>query len=209
MTADTGVLLILSTDHEFLQLPQTHVRSVAYGCAVTLGMIWAQARGGVIGEAGDMPWRLPEDLAHFKAITLGHPVVMGRRTWESFPERFRPLPGRDNIVITSNPDYVAPGARVVSSLDEALAAAGALLADPSDEVWVIGGGRVYRDALPLADRLEITDIDLDASGDTVAPDPFDGEADAPWRETARDPATGWHVSREGLRYAYRTLERVR
>lgn len=196
-----------------------------------LGMIWAQARGGVIGEAGGMPWRLPEDMARFKAITSGHPVVMGRRTWESFPERFRPLPGRDNIVITSNRALLAPGARVVGSLEEALAAARALLDDPDGEIWVIGGGRVYRDAMPAADRLEITDIDLDAPGDTVAPDPAAPDsaasdpgasdpgasdpgshnaspADAPWREIARDPATGWHVSRTGLRYAYRTLERV-
>jgi dihydrofolate reductase len=185
-----------------------------------LGMIWAQARGGVIGEAGDMPWRLPEDMARFKAVTLGHPVVMGRRTWESFPERFRPLPGRDNIVITSNPDYIAPGARVVASLDEALAAAGSLLAaagEAQGEIWIIGGGRVYREAIDLADRLEITDIDLDAPGDTVAPDPMapdaagprvTGAADALWREAARDPATGWHESTSGLRYAYRTLERV-
>ena len=185
-----------------------------------LGMIWAQARGGVIGEAGDMPWRLPEDMARFKAVTMGHPVIMGRRTWESFPERFRPLPGRDNIVITSNPDYVAAGARTVGSLDEALAAARALLAEAGDaegEVWIIGGGRVYRDALPRADRLKITDIDLDASGDTTAPDPATAEpgaaesegADASWQQVARDPATGWHESRTGLRYAYRSLERVR
>lgn len=173
-----------------------------------LGMIWAQARGGVIGEAGDMPWSLPEDMARFKAITTGHPVVMGRRTWESFPPRFRPLPGRDNIVITSDPDYVAPGARVVGSLEEALAAARALLDSSADEVWVVGGGRVYRDAMPHADRLEITDIDLDASGDTTAPEPVTGTADALWREVARDPATGWHESRTGLRYAYRALERV-
>lgn len=194
-----------------------------------LGMIWAQARGGVIGEAGDMPWRLPEDMARFKAVTMGHPVVMGRRTWESFPQAFRPLPGRDNIVITSNPDFVAVGARTVGSLDEALAAARALLAGradgpdggaerQADEVWVIGGGRVYRDALPHADRLEITDIDLDAPGDTTAPDPLApdlGEpahnassADASWREITRDPQTGWHVSATGLRYAYRTLERA-
>ncbi|WP_346986712.1 dihydrofolate reductase [Agrococcus sp. ARC_14] len=174
-------------------------------------MIWAQARGGVIGEAGDMPWRLPEDMARFKAVTMGHPVVMGRRTWESFPQRFRPLPGRDNIVITSDPDYVAAGARTVGSLQEALAAARAQLADPADEIWVIGGGRVYRDAMPFADRLEITDIDLDASGDTTAPDTGAHDAspaDAPWREIARDPATGWHVSAAGLRYAYRTLARV-
>lgn len=177
-----------------------------------LGMIWAQARGGVIGEAGDMPWHLPEDLAHFKRVTLGHPVVMGRRTWESFPERFRPLPGRDNIVITGNPEYEAPGARVVGSLDEALATARAILAegdaDATGEIWIIGGGRVYRDALPLADRLEITDIDLDASGDTTAPEPETDTADAVWHEIARDPATGWHESTSGLRYAYRRLERI-
>ncbi|WP_206446356.1 dihydrofolate reductase [Agrococcus sp. KRD186] len=177
-----------------------------------LGMIWAQARGGVIGEAGDMPWRLPEDMARFKAVTMGHPVIMGRRTWESFPERFRPLPGRDNIVITSNSDYGAAGARTVGSLDEALSAARALLAEAGGadgEVWIIGGGRVYRDAIDRADRLEITDIDLDASGDTTAPEPVTGTADALWRETARDPATGWHESTSGLRYAYRTLERAR
>ncbi|MDR7232898.1 dihydrofolate reductase [Agrococcus sp. BE272] len=168
-------------------------------------MIWAEARGGVIGEAGDMPWRLPEDMARFKAITMGHPVVMGRRTWESFPERFRPLPGRDNIVITSDRDYVAPGARVVPSLERALEVA----AELGDEAWVVGGGRVYRDAMHLADRLEITDIDLDASGDTTAPDATTEGADASWRLVARDPAEGWHVSRTGLRYRYRTLERVR
>jgi dihydrofolate reductase len=168
-----------------------------------LGMIWAQARDGVIGDAGDMPWRLPEDMARFKAITMGHPVVMGRRTWESFPERYRPLPGRDNVVITSDPDYVAPGARIVRTLDEALDVARAI----DDEVWVVGGGRVYREAMPRADRLEITDIDLAAAGDTTAPDPAADDADASWREVARDPAEGWHVSRTGLRYAYRTLER--
>lgn len=163
-----------------------------------IGMIWAQARGGVIGDAGDMPWSLPEDMARFKAITMGHPVVMGRRTWESFPARYRPLPGRDNIVITSSADFEAPGARVVSSLDEALAAALAL----DHEVWIVGGGRVYREAMARADRLEITDIELDATGDTTAPTP-----DASWHEVAREPAEGWHESRSGLRFAYRTLER--
>jgi dihydrofolate reductase len=173
-----------------------------------IGMIWAQARGGVIGEAGDMPWRLPEDMARFKAITMGHPVVMGRRTWESFPERFRPLPGRDNIVITSDHEYVAPGARIARTLDDALDAASAI----DDEVWIVGGGRVYRDAMARADRLEITDIDLSVDGDTTAPDPAADDTDADdtdasWREVARDPAEGWHVSRTGLRFAYRSLER--
>jgi dihydrofolate reductase len=170
----------------------------------TLGMIWAQARDGVIGEAGDMPWQLPEDMARFKAITMGHPVIMGRRTWESFPERFRPLPGRENVVITSDQAYVAPGARIVRSLDEALDVARAI----DDEVWIIGGGRVYRDAMSRADRLEITDIDLSAQGDTTAPDPEPDRPGASWRLVARDPAEGWHESRTGLRYAYRTLERA-
>lgn len=170
----------------------------AYVGPMTLGMIWAQAQGGVIGEAGDMPWRLPEDMQRFKAITMGHPVVMGRRTWESFPQAFRPLPGRDNIVITSDRGYTAPGATIVRDLDEALEAARAI----DDEVWIVGGGRVYREAMRLADRLEVTDIDLGATGDTTAPEP-----DASWHEVARDPSEGWHVSRTGLRYAYRTLER--
>lgn len=164
-------------------------------------MIWAQARGGVIGEAGDMPWSLPEDMARFKAITTGHPVVMGRRTWESFPERFRPLPGRANVVITSDAAYAAPGAQVVGSLEEALVLAGRLA--EGGEAWIIGGGRVYRDAIDRADVLEITDIDLEADGDTVAPEPGAG-----WREVGRDPAEGWHESRTGLRYRYRTLERA-
>jgi dihydrofolate reductase len=166
-----------------------------------VGMIWAQARGGVIGEAGDMPWSLPEDMARFKAITTGHPVVMGRRTWESFPARFRPLPGRANIVITTDASYDAPGAQVVGGLEDALMLAGRLA--EGGDAWIIGGGRVYREALDRADVLEITDIDLDAEGDTVAPEPGEG-----WREVARDPAEGWHESRTGLRYRYRTLERA-
>ena len=75
-----------------------------------LGLVWAQARGGVIGKDGGMPWHVPEDLAHFKAVTSGHPVIMGRRTWESFPARFRPLPGRRNIVVTASPSWAEPGA---------------------------------------------------------------------------------------------------
>ena len=169
-----------------------------------LGMIWAEARGGVIGEAGDMPWSLPEDMARFRAITMGHPVVMGRRTWESFPPRFRPLPGRENIVITRDADYEARGARVVPGLDAALALAEDLAAAGAGEAWVVGGGQVYRDALARADRLEVTEIDLDARGDTRAP-----RVDASWREVARAPEEGWLESRTGLRYRYRTYERGR
>ena len=91
--------------------------------APRVGLIWAQAEGGVIGRDGGMPWHVPEDLAHFKALTLGAPVVMGRRTWESFPARFRPLPGRRNIVITRNRSYEAPGCEVVATLEEGIALA--------------------------------------------------------------------------------------
>jgi dihydrofolate reductase len=161
-----------------------------------LGMIWAQARDGVIGADGGLPWHLPEDLAHFKARTAGSTVVMGRRTWESLPERFRPLPGRRNIVLTTRTDYDAPGAEVVGSLDAAL--------DPAaDEVWVIGGATVYREAIRLADRLVVTEIDASHPGDVRAPD-----IDAAWRRTASDPADGWHKSSTGTPFRVSTYERA-
>ncbi|MFT3798647.1 dihydrofolate reductase [Microbacterium sp.] len=166
-----------------------------------VGLIWAEARGGVIGAAGGMPWHVPEDLAHFRAITTGHPVIMGRRTWESFPDRFRPLPGRRNIVVTRQSDWAAPGAERAASLDDALA----LVAD-APEAWVIGGGQLYREAIARADVLEVTELDLDVAGDTHAP-PRDG-----WTVVALDPAAadpadaaGWHTSRTGIRYRFLTL----
>ncbi|WP_277425218.1 dihydrofolate reductase [Leucobacter chromiireducens] len=132
-----------------------------------LGMIWAEARGGAIGRAGDMPWHLPEDLAHFKRSTLGAPVIMGRRTWESLPERVRPLPGRVNIVVTRDPGYAAPGATVVGSLPAAIAAAGS---EAAEIAWIMGGGELYRSALPAATELVITRIALDVpDADTFAP----------------------------------------
>ncbi len=155
-----------------------------------IGLIWAEARGGVIGAGGGMPWNVPEDMAHFKAVTLGHPVIMGRRTWESFPDRFRPLPGRRNIVITSS--EVADAERV-GSLDEALA----LVAD-DDAAWVIGGGRLYADAISRADLLEVTELDLDVDGDTFAPPRDD------WRVSAEGE---WQASRTGVRYRFLTLQR--
>lgn len=165
-----------------------------------LGLIWAQARGGVIGAAGGMPWHVPEDMARFKDITMGAPVVMGRRTWESFPPRFRPLPGRRNIVITRDDAWTVDGAERAASLDAALALAGGSDASGS-EVWVIGGGQVYREAIARADRLEVTELDLDADGDTVAPDT------AGWSIVAADPEEGWHTSRSGIRYRFLTYER--
>ncbi|HLR27686.1 MAG TPA: dihydrofolate reductase [Ruania sp.] len=128
-----------------------------------LGMIWAQARHGVIGRDNDLPWHLPEDLKHFRRTTSGDAVVMGRRQWESLPPKVRPLPGRTNVVLTRNPDYSAPGAHVAGSLGEGLE----VVAD--QDAWICGGGQVYTEALPLADRLVVTEIDLEVAGDTYAP----------------------------------------
>ena len=141
-----------------------------------IGLIWAQARNRVIGKNGVMPWHLPEDLAHFKRVTLNHPVVMGRKTWDSIPPRFRPLPGRTNIVVTRQPDWNENGAQRTSSLREALQ-----LCENSAQVWIIGGAQIYAQALPLADELVVTEIDA----------AFDGDAHAPaigpdWREVARE-----------------------
>jgi dihydrofolate reductase len=163
-----------------------------------IGLIWAQASGGIIGADGGMPWHVPEDMAHFKQLTMGTPVVMGRRTWDSFPDRFRPLPGRRNIVITRNDDWAEAGAERAASLDEALA----LAADAQTEwTWVIGGGHISHETMTRADRLEVTELDIDVAGDTTAPD-VDG-----WRTVASDPDTGWHTSRTGVRYRFLRLER--
>lgn len=130
-----------------------------------LGMIWAEARGGVIGRGGDMPWHLPEDLAHFKRVTLGAPVIMGRRTWFSLPERFRPLPGRRNIVVSRDAELTLEGAETALGLEAALA-----LLQGEETAWVMGGGELYRSALPLATELVVTKIGLDVEdADTFAP----------------------------------------
>ena len=160
-----------------------------------VGLIWAEARGGVIGAEGGMPWHVPEDLAHFRAVTGAHDVVMGRRTWESLPPRFRPLPGRRNIVVTRSETWAAEGAGRAGSLDDALALAG------GDEVWVIGGGMLYAEAIHRADVLEITRLDLEVAGDTHAP-ATDG-----WRRVRTEPASGWHASRDGIRYRFETYRR--
>lgn len=162
-----------------------------------IGLIWAEAAGGVIGAAGGMPWHVPEDLAHFKQITMGAPVVMGRRTWESFPDRFRPLPGRRNIVVTRNDGWSAEGSERAASLDDALAAASAT---DAGWIWVIGGGELFRESIPRADRLEVTELDLEVAGDTFAPE-RDG-----WRPVEVQPPEGWHTSRGGIRYRFITLE---
>jgi dihydrofolate reductase len=158
-----------------------------------IGMVWAQARGGVIGADGGLPWHLPEDLATFRRLTTGSTVVMGRRTWESLPPRFRPLPGRTNVVLTSDRRWTAEGARAAGSVEQVLAEHRAGHGD----LWVIGGGAVYAAFLPVADRLVVTEVDLDVTGDTRAP------AIGPsWHPVARSPEEGWSSSAaSGLRYA--------
>lgn len=146
-----------------------------------------------------MPWHVPEDLARFRRLTSGHPVIMGRRTWESFPDRFRPLPARTNIVLTRDRRFSADGATVVSSMDAALAAAAT--APGSELVWIIGGGQLYSEAISRADLLEVTELDLSVDGDTRAP------ARTGWVPVAADPATGWHSSAGGVRHRFVTLHR--
>ena len=158
-----------------------------------LGLIYAQSRNGVIGRGGVLPWHLPEDLAHFKRTTLGAPVIMGRKTWESLPPRFRPLPGRKNIVITRDAQWQAEGAHRAATLDEAIAAcAGAGTA------WVTGGAEIFKLAMPRADVAVITEIGADYDGDTFAPELGEG-----WHEVARER----HLSPAGIPFDFVTYHR--
>ena len=159
-----------------------------------LALIVAVAQNGIIGctnedGRGALPWHLPEDLKHFKEMTSGHPIIMGRKTWESLG---RPLPNRRNIVITRQGNYNATGAEVFGGLPAALAAVGDATA------FVIGGAELYRQSLPLAATLIITEVGIDAAGDTVFP-----EIDAGWCETTRES----HTSASGLPYAFVTYQR--
>jgi len=160
-----------------------------------LHLIYARSRNNVIGVNGDLPWHLPEDLAHFKRSTLGQPVIMGRVTWQSIPEKFRPLPGRTNVVVSRQPEFSAPGAQVVTSLQAALDLF------PADEVvWLIGGAQLYAQAMPLAQQLVITEIDEDYEGDAFAP----AVVAAEWKETQRTT----HTSAQGLGYSLVTLQKI-
>lgn len=182
------------------------------GAPVRIGLIWAQSDGGVIGADGVMPWHVPEDLAHFKEITLGSPVVMGRKTWESLPPRFRPLPGRANIVITRSPEWSADAGDevlIVHSVESALAvAAASITASTTHEqiddqwIWVIGGAEIFGAVMAKADRLEVTKLNASFTGDTFAP-----AIEANWRIVASDPAEGWLASRGGLEYRFLRYER--
>ena len=123
-----------------------------------VSLVVAMARNRVIGRDNALPWRLPADLAYFKRVTMGHPVIMGRRTYESIG---RPLPGRHNIVVSRNRAFHAPGCTVVGSLEEAWRAAG-----DADEACVIGGTTLFRETLPIADRIHLTEVEADVEGDT-------------------------------------------
>lgn len=167
-----------------------------------IGLIWGQARDGagrpVIGAGGDIPWSVPEDFAHFKRTTAGHPVVMGRLTWESLPKR--PLPGRTNIVVSSHGRYSVPGTGAVpaGTIGEALEIAAN--APGGDEIWVIGGSQIYSEALPVADVLEVSEINTEVEGDVFAP------AIGPeWAVTA---STEWTTSSSGLRFRHLTYRRA-
>ena len=146
-----------------------------------ISLIAALAQNRAIGKNGQLLWHLPEDMRHFRETTRGKPVIMGRKTWESLPDSFRPLPGRHNIVVSRNPAYQAPGATLVSSLEDAIREAGEAV-----EVFVIGGAELYRQALPVAARLYLTEIAQDFAGDAFFPDvpPED------WEEISRKAQQG-------------------
>ena len=149
-------------------------------------LVVAVASNGVIGRNGQLPWHLPEDLKHFKRLTLGHPVIMGRRTWESLKG---PLPGRDNIVVTSQAGYNAPGAAVANSLQGALA-----LCVGEPLAFVIGGSRLFAESLPIAAGIVVTEIHRDYEGDTWFPE-YDRSR---WRETQREG----HVTADGVKFDF-------
>ncbi len=153
-------------------------------------LIWAQSTSGVIGRNNAIPWRLPEDQARFKELTMGQTVVMGRLTWESLPAKVRPLPGRHNVVVTRDRDYRADGADVVTELPA------------SRDIWVIGGAQLYALALPLADRCEVTEVDVDLPRD-------DGDATAPVLDEHLGRHRGdWLTSDSGLRYRFSSYLRT-
>lgn len=155
----------------------------------------AIARGGVIGRGGTLPWHLPEDMARFRELTMEHPVVMGRRTWDSLPDRFRPLPGRRNVIVTRNERWAAGGAERVGSLEDALE-----LLEDEPQAFVIGGGELFAEALPVVDELRLTEIDLEVEGDTFFP-PWDRNA---FVEVSRES----RVSMDGTPFSFVTYKRT-
>ena len=163
---------------------------------MTVALIWAQAANGVIGADGGIPWHLPEDLALFRRLTTGTTVLMGRRTWDSLPKRFRPLPHRRNVVLTRQRTGWAPkGVEVVHTVEDVLAG--------PEPVWVIGGSEVYALAMPYATRAVVTELEQPFEGDRFAPTLPDG-----WLLASTDPEQGWHRSSTGLGYRVRGWTRV-
>ncbi|MDT8990955.1 dihydrofolate reductase [Curvibacter sp. APW13] len=158
-----------------------------------LHLIYARAANGVIGTNGTLPWHLPEDLAHFKRTTLGCPVIMGRKTWDSLPPRFRPLPGRSNIVVTRQANWSENGALPAQDLRKALQ-----LCEQAPDVWVIGGAQLYALAEPLASTAVVTEIEKAFEGDAFAP-----TLGPAWTEVARER----HVNDTGLAYSFVTYQR--
>jgi len=158
-----------------------------------INMIFARAANGVIGRDNTIPWRLPEDMARLKRLTHGWPVIMGRKTWDSLPPKFRPLPGRTNIVITRQPDWKEAGATTAASLADALA-----LSASSAEVWILGGAQIYAQAMPLAERIEVTEIAEAVEGDAYAP-----QLGPEWRKVARED----HVSANGMKFSFITYQK--
>jgi dihydrofolate reductase len=159
----------------------------------SINLIYARAANGVIGKDGVIPWHLPEDLARFRQLTQGWPVIMGRKTWDSLPPKFRPLPGRRNLVISRQTDWNQAGAEKVASLETALA-----LCRESQEVWIIGGAQIYAQAEPLADRAEVTELAKDFEGDAYAP-----ELGSAWKVAAREDC----VATGGMKFSFVTYRR--
>ncbi|SDX20854.1 dihydrofolate reductase [Arthrobacter sp. yr096] len=186
------------------QLPSVIFTQETAATMTGIGMIWAQTTSGVIGKDGSMPWHLPEDLKHFSQLTTGHPVIMGRKTWESFPEKYRPLPGRTNIVVTRNAEWAstpeAEGALVVSSLDDALLES--QFAPGGHKVWIIGGAEIFEQSMGIANLAVITIIDADCEGDTFAPELGDD-----WTFDTMAPAEGWLTAKNGTNFRFTTWRR--
>jgi dihydrofolate reductase len=160
-----------------------------------VSIVVARGRNGVIGADGGIPWRLSTDMRRFKAVTMGKPIVMGRKTWESFPQR--PLPGRPNLILTRDASYRAEGAMIFATLEAALGAAHAM----GEEICIVGGGAIYTEAMPLVDRIYLTEVDAAPAGDTHFA--FDESA---YRETMREEfAPG---PKHDHAFVIRTLERV-
>lgn len=164
-----------------------------------VNLIWAQAKNGIIGNHGSMPWHIPEDLAHFRHVTQNKPVIMGRKTWDSLPKKFRPLPFRRNIVLTRSPNWAAgkgnSNAEVIKANSIETSMSPQIVGREVTEVWVIGGGQIYPQFLKYASRIEVTEIQEDIEGDTKAP-----ELGSEWREDRRVH----NVSSSGVKFHFVT-----